>query len=107
VRKSIPVILSEDFMILRLTTVHENPGSAGILPAVAGHRALDDVAGRMPALPFSWQRTISAVSFGSTKYEKTPGCFASLSMTESGFFTGSLTWGEGCPLAWKGLFIHL
>jgi hypothetical protein len=45
--------LSADFMILRLTTVHENPRSAGILPAAAGHRALDDVAGRMPALPFS------------------------------------------------------
>jgi hypothetical protein len=43
-------------MILRLTTVHENAGSAGILPAVAGHRALDDAAGRMPALPFPWQR---------------------------------------------------
>jgi hypothetical protein len=42
-------------MILRPTTVHENPGSAGILPAVAGHRAQDDVAGRMPALPFSWK----------------------------------------------------
>jgi hypothetical protein len=42
-------------MILRLTTVHENPGSAGILPAVARHSALDDVACRMPALPFSWQ----------------------------------------------------
>jgi hypothetical protein len=49
------VIPSADFMILRLTTVHENPRSAGILPAAAGHRALDDVAGRMPALPFSWQ----------------------------------------------------
>jgi hypothetical protein len=49
------VIPSRDFMILRLTTAHENAGSAGILPAVAGHRALDDVAGRMPALPFSWQ----------------------------------------------------
>ena len=54
------VIPSEDFMILRLTTVHENPGSAGIMPAVAGHRALDEVAGRMPALPFSWQRGIDA-----------------------------------------------
>jgi hypothetical protein len=53
------VIPSEDFMILWLTTVHENAGSAGILPAVAGHRAVDDVAGRMPALPFSWQRGIS------------------------------------------------
>jgi hypothetical protein len=42
-------------MIFRLTTLHENAGSAGILPAVAGHRALDDVASRMPALPFSWQ----------------------------------------------------
>jgi hypothetical protein len=58
------VILSEDFMILRLTTVHENPGSAGILPAVAGHSALDEVAGRMPALPFSWQRRIPAVCSG-------------------------------------------
>jgi hypothetical protein len=37
-------------MILRLTTLHENAWSAGILPAVAGHRALDDLAGRMPAL---------------------------------------------------------
>jgi hypothetical protein len=45
-------------MILRLTTVHENPRSAGILPAAAGHRALDDVGGRMPVLPFSWERRI-------------------------------------------------
>jgi hypothetical protein len=59
----VPVILSADFMILRLTTVHENAGSAGILPALAGHRALDDVAGRMPALPFPWQRGIVAVRF--------------------------------------------
>jgi hypothetical protein len=50
------VIPGEDCMILRLATVHESAGSAGILPAVAGHRAVDDVAGRMPALPFPWQR---------------------------------------------------
>jgi len=42
-------------MIPRLATAHEKAGSAGILPAVARHRALDDVAGRMPALPFPWQ----------------------------------------------------
>jgi hypothetical protein len=54
-----PVIPSQDFMILRLTTVHENAGSAGILPAVGGRRVLDDVAGRMPALPFPWRRGIS------------------------------------------------
>jgi hypothetical protein len=47
------------FIILQLTTVHENAGRAGILPAVARHRALDEVAGRMPALPFPWQRGIS------------------------------------------------
>jgi hypothetical protein len=46
------VTASGDFMTLRLTTAREK-GSAGILPAVAGHRALDDEAGRMPALPFS------------------------------------------------------
>ena len=46
---------SKDSMIVRLTMVRENAGSAGILPAVAGYGALDDVAGRMPALPFSWQ----------------------------------------------------
>jgi len=54
-----PVIPSADFVILRLTTAQENAGSAGILPAVAGHLAPDDVAGRMPALPFPWQRGIS------------------------------------------------
>jgi hypothetical protein len=42
-------------MMPRLNTVHENAGSAGILPAVAGHCAVVGVAGRMPALPFSWQ----------------------------------------------------
>jgi hypothetical protein len=62
-------------MILRLTTAHENAGSAGILPAVARHRALDDVAGRMPALPFPWQRRIPAVVI-STNYGDTS--FASL-----------------------------
>jgi hypothetical protein len=71
-------------MIFRLTTVHENAGSAGILPAVAGHRALDDVAGKMPALPFSSQRRVCAVDFVG----KIRRCFAALSMTVCALHSG-------------------
>jgi hypothetical protein len=48
------LLFSEDFIIPWLTAAPENAGSAGILPAAPGHRALDNVAGRMPALLFSW-----------------------------------------------------
>jgi hypothetical protein len=55
-------------MILRLTTVHENTprvGARASCPPYPRRRALEGVAGRMPALRFSW-RGISAVHSAKT-----------------------------------------
>jgi len=62
------VILSEDFMILRLTTAHENV-SAGILPAASSSARCPATAGRMPALPhiFKAAKNLGSCSFNELR----------------------------------------